>query len=127
MTKMGPLCRISFSTENSKKRILWQQSRRLQPGTLLAVSTKRDKFESICMVATVAQRPYRNGLDHNPPQIDIVWGNVNESVIDPDIELIMVEARAGYFEAVRHTLIGLQMAAKSEYVILYLDNLPLCL
>jgi helicase required for RNAi-mediated heterochromatin assembly 1 len=114
MTRLGPLCRISFSTERAQKKILWQQSRRLVPGCVLAISTKRDNFKSICWTATVAQRPYRGGLDQNPPQIDIVWGDINEYVIDPDMELIMVEARSGYFEAVRHTLVGLQMAAVSE-------------
>lgn len=114
MTRLGPLCRISFSTEHAQKKILWQQSRRLVPGSVLAVSTKRDNFKSICMTATVAQRPYRGGLDQTPPEIDIVWGSIDEYVIDPDMELIMIEARSGYFEAVRHTLVGLQMAAKSE-------------
>ncbi|KAB5546929.1 P-loop containing nucleoside triphosphate hydrolase protein [Coniochaeta sp. 2T2.1] len=111
MSRQGPLCQISFRTDRAQKKILWQQSRRLLPGSVLAVSTKRDNFKSICMTATVAQRPFRDGLDQNPPQVDIVWGNVSDYVIDPDVELIMVEARSGYFEAVRHTLVGLQMAA----------------
>lgn len=114
MTRLGPLCRISFSTEHAQKKIVWQQSRRLVPGSVLAISTKRDNFETVCMTATVAQRPYRGGLDQNPPLVDIVWGNVNEYVIDPDMELVVIEARSGYFESVRHTLVGLQMAAESE-------------
>jgi helicase required for RNAi-mediated heterochromatin assembly 1 len=84
------------------------------PGTLVAISPKSDNFRTICLVATVAQRPYREGLDKNPPEIDIVWADVNQSIIDPDMDLVMVEARVGYYEAVRHTLIGLQMAANSE-------------
>lgn len=116
MSRLGPLCRIAFSTDHAQKRIMWQMSRRLRPGAVLAISTKRDNFSSICMTATVAQRPYRGGLDQNPPQVDIVWGNVSDYVVDPDMELIMVEARAGYFESVRHTLVGLQMAADTEYV-----------
>lgn len=114
MTRLGPLCRTCFSTEHAQKKIMWQQSRRLRPGSIVAISTKSDNFSTICMTATVAQRPYRGGLDQNPPQIDIVWGNVDDYVIDPDVELVMVEARSGYFEAVRHTLVGLQMASHSE-------------
>lgn len=110
------MCRVSFSTEHAKKKINWLQSKRLMPGTLVAISTKNDNFRSICMVATVAQRPYRDGLEKNPPEIDIVWANPDQSVIDPDMELIMIEARIGYYEAVRHTLVGLQMASDSEYV-----------
>lgn len=114
MTKLGPLCSITFSPERAQKKILWQQSRRLMPGSVLAFSTKRDNFETVCMTATVAQRPYRDGLDQDPPQIDIVWGDVNDYVIDPDTQLIMIESRTGYFEAARHTLVGLQMASQSE-------------
>lgn len=84
------------------------------PGTLVAISPKSDNFRTICLVATVAQRPYREGLDKNPPEIDIVWADVNQSIIDPDMDLVMVEARVGYYEAVRHTLVGLQMASDSE-------------
>jgi helicase required for RNAi-mediated heterochromatin assembly 1 len=108
------LCRITFSTERAKKKILWQQSRRLIPGSVLAISTKRDNFTTICITATVARRPYRDGLDQNPPQVDIIWGIPSEYVISPDEELIMIEARSGYFEAVRHTLVGLQMAATAQ-------------
>jgi helicase required for RNAi-mediated heterochromatin assembly 1 len=114
MTRLGPLCRISFSTEHAQKKILWSQSRRLMPGSVLAISTKRDNFKTICMTATVAQRPFRGGLDQTPPLVDIVWGDINEYVVDPEMELIIIEARSGYFEAVRHTLVGLQMAADSE-------------
>jgi helicase required for RNAi-mediated heterochromatin assembly 1 len=53
-------------------------------------------------------------LDKNPPEIDIIWADFNQAVIDPDMEMVMIEARVGYYEAVRHTLVGLQMASDSE-------------
>lgn len=110
MAKLGPICRVGFSTENALHRIKWQQSRRLTPGALVAISTAADKFRKLCMVATIAQRPYKDGLDQKPPLVDIIWANPNEAIVDPELELIMVESRSGYFEAVRHTLVGLQMA-----------------
>ena len=66
------------------------------------------------MIATVAQRPYKDGLDQNPPQVDIMWAKSSDSVVDPGLELIMIESRSGYFEAVRHSLVGLQMFARYE-------------
>lgn len=93
---------------------MWQQSPRLTPGTLVAISTAADGFKKICKLATVAQRPYKDGLDQDPPLVDIIWARQSEAVVDPELELTMVEARSGYFEAVRHALIGLQMAARSE-------------
>jgi helicase required for RNAi-mediated heterochromatin assembly 1 len=122
MSRLGPICRISFSTENSPRRIKWQQSRRLTPGTIVAVSTAADNFKTICKVATVAQRPYRDGLDQNPPQVDIMWCDTDESVIDPSMELVMIESRSGYFEAVRHSLVGLQMTARNKYVYVLLSH-----
>lgn len=114
LSRIGALCRISFSTEHAKKKINWLQSHRLMPGTLVAISPKTDNFRTTCLVATVAQRPYRDGLDQTPPEIDIIWADVNQAVIDPDMEMVMIEARVGYYEAVRHTLVGLQMASEYE-------------
>ncbi|KAL1858077.1 hypothetical protein VTK73DRAFT_7960 [Phialemonium thermophilum] len=114
MSKLGPICRISFSTENAPRRIKWQQSRRLTPGTIVALTTAADQFRSVCKIATVAQRPYRDGLDHTPPRIDVIWADGADAVFDPELELLMVEGRNGYFESVRHTLIGLQLFAKHQ-------------
>lgn len=114
LARFGPICRVAFSTENSAFRIKWQQSRRLTPGTLVAISTAADQFRNVCMIATVAQRPYMDGLDQRPPLVDIVWADPSQAVVDPELELIMVESRTGYFEAVRHTLVGLQKALRCE-------------
>lgn len=109
-SKMGPLARICFSTQRAAARIKWGQSKRLQPGKIVALSS--DYFKTDCRIAVVSQRPVEGGLDKNPPEIDITWADVNQAVIDPDQDLVMVEARSGYFESVRHALKGLQMARR---------------
>ena len=50
----GVAFRVTFSTQRSGVNIRWEQSKRLQQGTLLAISTERDMFSTICKVATVA-------------------------------------------------------------------------
>ena len=112
MTRLGPVCRIQFSTRRAGKAIKWQQSRRLTPGTIVAVTTAGDDFQSVCKVGVVAQRPFVGGLDQNPPEIDIFWADPDDAVVDPLEELVMVESRSGYFESVRHVLVGLQRAAE---------------
>ncbi|KAG8160778.1 hypothetical protein KVR01_009042 [Diaporthe batatas] len=109
MTKMSPFCRVSFSTQRAGRRIQWKQAKRLTPGRIVALST--DSFQTDCRVAIVAQRPIEGGLDQNPPTVDIIWACAEEAVVDPDQELVMIESRNGFYEAARHAMIGLQMAA----------------
>lgn len=59
----------------------------------------------------MAQRPIEGGLDQNPPTVDIIWGSAEQAIVDPDHELVMIESRNGFYEAARHALIGLQLAA----------------
>lgn len=108
--KLGPIARISFSTARAGVKIKWKQSKRLQPGKAVALST--DFFKTDCRVAVIAQRPIEGGLDQSPPIIDIIWASADQALIDPDQEVVMVESRNGYYEAVRHTLKGLQHAAR---------------
>lgn len=114
MTTIGPLARVSFSTERSRYRILWHQSKRLQPGKVVALSPKSDGFKTICKIATIAQRPYRDGLDQNPPLVDLQWADPKDAVLDPGLEMIMIESWHGYFESARHALVGLQHAAQTQ-------------
>lgn len=79
------------------------------PGKVVALST--DFFQKDCRVAVIAQRPIEGGLDQKPPMIDIIWADIDQAVINPDQDLVMVESRNGYYEAVRHALRGLQHAA----------------
>lgn len=113
LTNIGPVARVTFSLR-SKFRILWQQSKRLQPGSIVALSPKSDGFKKICKVATIAQRPYEGGLDQDPPVIDILWANPDDAVMDPNMEFVMLESLYGYFESARHSLVGLQHVAKTE-------------
>ncbi|KAI0162134.1 P-loop containing nucleoside triphosphate hydrolase protein [Xylariaceae sp. FL1272] len=113
MTRLGPMCRVQFSIERAEKRIRWTQTKRLQVGKLVLLSTAQDGFKTICMPAIVADRSIE-GLDHNPPTIQLHWADVNEAILDPTLELVMLEARNGYFEGIRHSMLGLQHVAKSE-------------
>ncbi|KAF4962007.1 hypothetical protein FSARC_9884 [Fusarium sarcochroum] len=145
--KSGPACRISFSTERSPTRVAWNQSTRLTAGTLVALSPRSDGFAKECFVAVVAARYLLGGLEPNPedgedentpPRIEIFWSNCDTAVFDPSIEMIMLEAKGGYFETVRHAMVGLQHAANFEskfdkYIInrstkectaAYLDDVP---
>jgi len=99
MTGVG--FRVTFSTERSGMNIRWEQSKRLQQGTLVAISTERDMFTNICKVAVVAgqyisvrkvifhhanlnvARPLEGGLDQDPPTVDLFWGDENRAVLDP--------------------------------------------
>ena len=112
MSTIGPLARVSFSTERSKYRIQWKQSTRLQPGKIVALSS--DNFKTICKIATIAQRPYEKGLDQDPPLVDLLWAKPEDAVLDPALEMVMVESLHGYFESARHALVGLQHAARTE-------------
>lgn len=114
MTRLGPMCQVQFSTERSGKKIRWSQTRRLTVGTLVAISTAKDHFKTICMPAIISEHRIRDGLDQNPPTIYFQWANLSDAIMDPNQELIMVETRYGYFEAVRHSMVGLQHVANNE-------------
>ncbi|ROV98679.1 hypothetical protein VMCG_06750 [Cytospora schulzeri] len=121
MARLGPICRITFSTRRAGRRIKWKQSKRLLPGRIIALST--DNFKKDCRVAVVAQRPFEDGLDQLPPSIDIFWADTEQAVVDPDQELVMVESRNGFYEAVRHALTGLQQATGTSTFDKYLVSL----
>ncbi|GAP86701.2 putative ATP binding protein [Rosellinia necatrix] len=109
MTRLGPMCRIQFSTERAEKKIRWTQTRRLRTGSLVALSSAKDNFRTLCMPAIIADHDIRNSLV--PPNIQIFWANTDDAILDPTMELVMLESRSGYFEAVRHCMVGLQHVA----------------
>ena len=89
------------------------QSERLIPGTLVALSS--DNFQSECLVATVADgivggnpQPGRvkSGILHHT--IELRWARCEDAMFDTAKEMIMIEAANGYFESIRHVLLGLQ-------------------
>ncbi|KAM5347207.1 hypothetical protein ACJ41O_010212 [Fusarium nematophilum] len=119
----GAACRISLSTERSPTKVNWAQSARLTSGTLVALSPRSDSFTEQCYLAVVAARYLLGGLEPNPddgegentpPRIEIFWSNCKDAILDPSVELVMIEAKGGYFETVRHAMVGLQHAALFE-------------
>ncbi|KAI4189557.1 MAG: hypothetical protein LQ348_003777 [Seirophora lacunosa] len=110
----GVAARVTFSLRRAGKKILWEQSKRLAQGTLIALSTAQDMFKTVCKVGVVAARPL-SGVQLNPPEIDIFFGSPDEIEIDPQQEWVMVESSIGYFEAYRHTLLSLQKIAAEPF------------
>jgi helicase required for RNAi-mediated heterochromatin assembly 1 len=98
---------VEFSYERAGRKIRWCQSKRLQQGTVVALSPRTDGFKTICKVAVVAARP-QHLIELNPPQLDLFWATPRDAVFDPAEEYVMIEARTGYFEANRHMLVALQ-------------------
>ncbi len=80
----------------------------------MALTPKHDNFKTICKIASIAQRPYKDGLDQDPPLIDLLWARPEDAVLDPTLEMVMVESLHGYFESARHALVGLQHAAQTK-------------
>lgn len=83
----------------------------------------QDNFRTTCLVSTIAARPIIGGLEpdwrngegpNTPPRVDIFWSLPDQAIIDPSIEFVMLEAKGGYFESLRHTMVGLQQAAHHE-------------
>jgi helicase required for RNAi-mediated heterochromatin assembly 1 len=106
-SQIGPAAKLCFSTERSGKRIQWSQTKRLQPGTIVALTPAKDMFKTTCKIAVVAARPV-SCVDKDPSEIDIFWANPGDAEIDATVEYVMVESRTGYFEAYRHILVALQ-------------------
>lgn len=99
--------KVTFSVRRVGKKILWDQSKRLVSGSMVALTPAKDMFKTACRVAIVAARPLA-GVQRNPPEVDLFFASPGEIEIDPQQEWVMVECRDGYFEAYRHTLRSLQ-------------------
>lgn len=116
LSSRGVALQVTFSIGRTGKRIIWEQSKRLITGTLIALSPASDMFQTKALIATVAARPLA-ALQQNPPEIELFIGNVDEIEIDPSVEWIMVQGRAGFYEADRHILVALQRMMIERYVI----------
>ena len=112
-TNQGIAAHIEFSTHRAEKMIRWEQSKRLATGGMVALTTTKDMFRTICTIAIVAGRPLGN-LNQDKPAIDIFFQDAASIEIDPAQQWFMAEARSAYFEAYRHTLYGLQKMAGEE-------------
>jgi helicase required for RNAi-mediated heterochromatin assembly 1 len=83
LSPFGAAFKVSFSTERAGKQIRWEQSKRLLQGSMVALSPASDMFEKVCKIAIVAGRPIFEGLDQNPPVIDLFWGDPSDVAFDP--------------------------------------------
>ncbi|KAL4896040.1 P-loop containing nucleoside triphosphate hydrolase protein [Aspergillus ambiguus] len=106
--------RVQFSTQRSRKRIIWEYTKRLISGTIVALSPADDAFQAECVIAIVAARPLEQ-VQLQPPQIDIYFAQPEDVDFDPHKEWIMVEARTGYYEASRHTMTALQKMRRETF------------
>lgn len=68
------------------------------------MSTLRPR-EIVANIATVAARTLQ-GLQLNPPGIDLFIAEPEDTALNPEVKSPMVEERTGFYEAVRHTLLG---------------------
>ncbi|PWW74135.1 P-loop containing nucleoside triphosphate hydrolase protein [Tuber magnatum] len=100
---MGVCCKVSFSLNRAGKRVRWENSKRLLPGTLVCLSN--DNFKTL-KLATIAARP-KAGLELPMPEVDLLFTE-GETEFDSTETFIMVESRQGYFEAYKWTLKALQ-------------------
>ncbi|RAL12713.1 putative DEAD box helicase involved in nonsense mediated decay [Aspergillus homomorphus CBS 101889] len=106
--------RIQFSTHRAGKNIAWEYSKRLITGSLVALSPADDSFRTKCVVAVVASRPLES-VKKRPPEIDIFFAKPEDIEFDPQQEWLMVEAKDGYYESVRHTMMALQKLSREEF------------
>ncbi|KAK9642316.1 hypothetical protein HCH54_007750 [Aspergillus fumigatus] len=110
----GIAFRIRFSTNRSGEKIVWEYSKRLIAGSVVALSPASDAFRSKCVIAVVAARPLE-GVKQEPPEVDIFFAQPGNANFDPHQEWIMVEARTGYYEAIRHTMTALQRLNRERF------------
>lgn len=109
----GLAFRIQFSTNRSGKNIVWEYSKRLMSGTIVALSPVQDYFRRECIVAVVAARPLE-GVKMQPAEVDLYFSRSEDVHFDPQQEWVMVESRSGYYESARHTMTALQRMAREE-------------
>ncbi|KAL1853711.1 hypothetical protein Plec18170_005102 [Paecilomyces lecythidis] len=110
----GVAIKVRFSTARAGKNIVWEYSKRLISGNIVALSPSSDCFQSKCAVAVVAARPLE-GVKKQPPEIDLLFARAEDADFDPQQEWIMVEAKTGYYEAHRHTMTALQKMARESF------------
>ncbi|KAI8153888.1 Helicase required for RNAi-mediated heterochromatin assembly 1 [Colletotrichum sp. SAR 10_70] len=115
--RLGVMVRVTFSAVRTRQLVNWSASERLVPGTVVALSPVPDNFEKGCIVAVVTGR-YDEAIDspETPPPLDLEIRDpeVAASIMEPDQEYVMIEARSNYFEAVRYVMEGLKQASKEE-------------
>ena len=89
-------------------------------GSLVVLTPTTDMFKTKAIVATVAARPLA-GLSQNPSELDLFLSPEDREV-DPSCEYVMVEDRGGFYEAHKHTMLGLQKMMGEPYVLSSTSN-----
>ncbi|ATY67164.1 DEAD box helicase [Cordyceps militaris] len=128
LTGRGAAVRVSLSTDRAPDTVDWINSDRLRSGSLVVLSPVEDAFRTECRVATVAYRFLAGGLlpdleadppepDDTPARVDLFFSTWPEDLLDSNTKYYMVEAKNGYFESFRHTMMALQAAASEKSVI----------
>ncbi|KAI2023264.1 hypothetical protein LOZ46_001595 [Ophidiomyces ophidiicola] len=117
---VGVAVKVQFSTVRAGKNIVWEYSKRLISGNIVALTPASDGFQRKCVIAIVAARPL-DGLKAQPCEVDLLFANPDDVDFDCQQEWLMVEARNGYYEAHRHTLTALQKMSRecfplAEYI-----------
>ena len=113
-SQKGIAVRVTFSTARAGKRIIWGASKRLTSGSLVALTPARDKFTTTRVIAVVAARPLA-GVESTPCEVDLFFARPQELEIDPQTEWLMIEAKTGYYEALRHTMRALQKLSTEPF------------
>lgn len=114
LSSRGLALRATFSLRRAGKKILWEQSKRLITGSLVALTPANDMFDTKAIIATIAARPLE-GLQQNPPEVDLFFARADDIEIDPTQEYVMVEDRSSFYEAARPTLLALQHMMREEF------------
>jgi helicase required for RNAi-mediated heterochromatin assembly 1 len=112
-THNGIAVRIQFSTARSGKNIVWEYSKRLVAGSVVALTPSNDCFRTKCVVAIVAARPL-DGVKNVPSEVDLFFTLPEDMDFDTQKEWTMIEAKSGYYESARHTLTALQKMTKEK-------------
>lgn len=114
LSSRGVAVRVTFSLRRAGRKILWEQSKRLITGSLVALTPAHDMFDTKAIIATVAARPLE-GLQQNPPEVDLFFAHADDIEIDPTQEYVMVEDRSSFYEAARPTLLALQHMMREKF------------
>ncbi|PHH64358.1 hypothetical protein CDD81_4715 [Ophiocordyceps australis] len=114
-TKSGVAWRIVWKPNSPGHLMSISQPDCLPSGTLVILSPKADSFRTQCLVATVAQKhPDEVQTARESSSCEIIWARCEDAILDPDVELIMLEPESGYFEPSRHIMKGLKLAASAS-------------
>ncbi|KAI9372575.1 P-loop containing nucleoside triphosphate hydrolase protein [Aspergillus egyptiacus] len=112
--RRGLAFRVQFSTNRAGRNIAWEYSKRLVAGSMVALSPASDGFQTKCAIAIIAARPL-DGVKLQPPEVDIFFANPADADFDPQLEWVMVEAKDGYYESARHTMMALQKMSRESF------------